>query len=842
MIDGNPRTRWDTYPNIHQSHWAVLVLKSPVRVEGDSLVVTIDSGEWSKHGLGRFRLSVTDEADEADLVIRAKILQDLKPGKEIDLHIALAKAAAQQGHTGDAEASLIKALELAAGRDEKSKIVTVAASLTGVLDKLAAHAIDDTLFQAELACHFAAQGDPARAKAVLVTVRAALEVKLAKQPENMVLAGELADLLLADTTRWTVVKPTGMKSESGATLTVLDDHSILASGKNPLGDAYRIVTESELRLISVVRLEALTHESLPKRGPGRDEVRDPGNFQMVNLEVSHQNTDGQAVPIRLSRAVADYSASHVPVSPTRWNVQGGVSRPHVAVFLVDNPVKLANGGTMEFHLQFSNSTDWPKQNLGRFRLSVTDDPTAFDYESKRFAALKIADPWQKLAVAYQMIGDDRALDNLLARRPEAAIGIGDLNVADKNWERAVANYSKFITAETTDATLLAKRAEVYEKLEQWDLAIADWTRASQLQPYVAFQRFKTDGAASWRLNLMNGAAGSMEVVDATFVFTTTVVTGTDWHVAPTVFSLQFENGVEYVVRFKMKSSDLCPVRVQSSIEHEDWHEIGLGETFVSTSEFQDYEFPFIAHDVDPGKNRFQLHVGAKPGKVMLKEFVILKKLDAAQLQSAFDESIKRQSWNKAAEFALQLIQRNPKDTLLWLKAAPVLALADDPAIYSDFCGRMVAQFADSNDALVVERTIKACLLRVNSIDLSKIPAEKLAKMMDEGTVSDALKIWGWVARAIWAYRIGDAESAVKYVANSEEHKPDDFAHAINLTVLAMARHQQKDPEAARQALDEASQVINRLKSDENNLANHDLLIAQILFREAEALINGKPKP
>ena len=284
------------------------------------------------------------------------------------------------------------------------------------------------------------------------------------------------------------------------------------------------------------------------------------------------------------------------------------------------------------------------------------------------------------------------------------------------------------------------------------------------------------------------------------------------------------------------------MRAQASIEQEDWHEIGLGETFVPTSEFQDYEFPFIAHDVDPGKNRFQLHVGAKPGKVMLKEFVILKKLDAAQLQSAFDESIKRQSWNKAAEFALQLIQRNPKDTLLWLKAAPVLALADDPAIYSDFCGRMVAQFADSNDALVVERTIKACLLRVNSIDLSKIPAEKLAKMMDEGTVSDALKIWGWVARAIWAYRIGDAESAVKYVANSEEHKPDDFAHAINLTVLAMARHQQKDPEAARQALDEASQVINRLKSDENNLANHDLLIAQILFREAEALINGKPKP
>ena len=441
-----------------------------------------------------------------------------------------------------------------------------------------------------------------------------------------------------------------------------------------------------------------------------------------------------------------------------------------------------------------------------------------------------------------MIGDDRALDNLLARRPEAAIGIGDLCVTDKNWERAVAIYNRLITAETTDATLLAKRAEVYEKLKQWDLAIADWTRASQLQPYVAFQRFKTDGAASWRLNLTNGAAASMEVVDGTFIFTTTAVTGTDWHVAPSVFSLQFENGVEYVVRFKMKSPDLSHVRVQASIEQEDWHEIGLGETFVPTSEFQDYEFPFIAHDVDPGKNRFQLHLGAKPGKVMLKEFVILKKLDAAQLQSAFDESIKRQSWNKAAEFALQLIQRNPKDTFKWLKAAPVLALADDPAIYSDFCERMVAQFADSNDVHVVERTIKAGLLRVNSIDLSKLPAEKLARMMDEGTVPDEFKPWGWGARAFWAYRSGDAESAVNYVEKSEEHKPADTLHATNLAVLAMARHQQKLPEEARQALDEASQVINRLKAYENNKADHDLLIAQILFREADALINGKPKP
>ena len=844
-FDGNEASYWDTFLQSSEPHTAVFVLETPVtkEPENQSLIIRVKSGvkAWPRNNLGRFRLSVTSDPHPLELT---RLYHEFKADEVIEVIVALAKVHLQRGQTDEAVAALTNAIPLAADRAKKASIIAKAAGLDGALVQLSERAADDRLFQAELAKHYELEGNSAMAQTVRAKARDLFEKELAREPENSVLAIELADFLLTDTTRWTVVKPTEMKSESGATLTVLDDHSILASGKNPLGDAYRIVTESELRLISVVRLEALTHESLPNRGPGRDEVRDPGNFDMVNLGVSHQNTAGQAVPIRLSRAVADYdyNALHATGSPMRWNVTGGVSRPHAAVFLVDNPVKLANGGTMEFRLQFSNSTDWPKQNLGRFRISVSDDPAAFDYESRRLAALKITDPWQKLAVAYQMIGDDRALDNLLARRPEAAIGIGDLCVTDKNWERAVAIYNRLITAETTDATLLAKRAEVYEKLKQWDLAIADWTRASQLQPYVAFQRFKTDGAASWRLNLTNGAAASMEVVDGTFIFTTTAVTGTDWHVAPSVFSLQFENGVEYVVRFKMKSPDLSHVRVQASIEQEDWHEIGLGETFVPTSEFQDYEFPFIAHDVDPGKNRFQLHLGAKPGKVMLKEFVVLKKLDAAQLQNAFDESIKRQSWNTAAEFALKLIQRNPKDTFKWLKAAPVLALADDPAIYSDFCERMVAQFADSNDVHVVERTIKAGLLRVNSIDLSKLPAEKLARMMDEGTVPDEFKPWGWGARAFWAYRSGDAESAVNYVEKSEEHKPADTLHATNLAVLAMARHQQKLPEEARQALDEASQVINRLKAYENNKADHDLLIAQILFREADALINGKPKP
>ena len=64
------------------------------------------------------------------------------------------------------------------------------------------------------------------------------------------------------------------------------------------------------------------------------------------------------------------------------------------------------------------------QNLGRFRLSVTDDPTAFDREKLRLRALQLTDPWAQLAAAYHVGGDQPALDKLLEQHP-AARGVID---------------------------------------------------------------------------------------------------------------------------------------------------------------------------------------------------------------------------------------------------------------------------------------------------------------------------------------------------------------------------------------------------------------------------------
>jgi predicted Zn-dependent protease len=153
---------------------------------------------------------------------------------------------------------------------------------------------------------------------------------------------------------------------------------------------------------------------------------------------------------------------------------------------------------------------------------------------------------------------------------------------------------------------------------------------------------------------------------------------------------------------------------------------------------------------------------------------------------------------------------------------------------------MAEQFAESKLPEDSERVIKAALLRANSIDLTKLPGDRLGKLLDEGTATAAFQPWGWSARALLAYRSGDAESAVTYVTKSEESQPSKSAHAINLAVLAMAQHQLQHSDEAWKALEEASQLITRFKEDPNKKGDHDMLIAELLFREAESLIKGKP--
>ena len=67
-------------------------------------------------------------------------------------------------------------------------------------------------------------------------------------------------------------------------------------------------------------------------------------------------------------------------------------------------------------------TDGKPATLGRFRLSVSHDPSAFEKELRQVAASKVADPWLRLAAAYALIGHNDAALRYLSRALERADG------------------------------------------------------------------------------------------------------------------------------------------------------------------------------------------------------------------------------------------------------------------------------------------------------------------------------------------------------------------------------------------------------------------------------------
>lgn len=82
---------------------------------------------------------------------------------------------------------------------------------------------------------------------------------------------------------WKVIVPENPKSGDTTTFTKLDDDSLLAGTNSPGKDTYTLKFRSSVADATAVRLEVLPDESLPGRGPGRNEG---GNFVLNELRLS----------------------------------------------------------------------------------------------------------------------------------------------------------------------------------------------------------------------------------------------------------------------------------------------------------------------------------------------------------------------------------------------------------------------------------------------------------------------------------------------------------------------------------------------------------------------------
>ncbi len=176
--------------------------------------------------------------------------------------------------------------------------------------------------------------------------------------------------------RWTILEPNTLASAQGSILTAFVDGSVRSEGSRPERDTYTVTVRVRLRGMTAVRLEILADDTLPHRGPGR---QDNGNLHLSELRLSAAAVrDGEPGPpraIALRNPSADFDQTGWTVRhaidgdpKTAWGIFPQVGRDHEAVFELAEP--LGDGG--EVQLTFTlEQLHGGGHLIGRFRLSAT---------------------------------------------------------------------------------------------------------------------------------------------------------------------------------------------------------------------------------------------------------------------------------------------------------------------------------------------------------------------------------------------------------------------------------------------------------------------------------------
>ena len=253
---------------------------------------------------------------------------------------------------------------------------------------------------------------------------------------------------------WSLLDPIAAESAGNATMTELDDHSILVTGDRPEVDSYEIVYETSPRRVTGFRLEALPDARLPNYGPGRGSYNGDGAFVITEFRVEVDraptltktavgaageiaNGGPGSSPQRLEffHAYANYQHEKQAIGNsidgnklTHWFIGGGAGKRHVAVFETARPYEIAPGTRLRVTI-LQNFVH--QQTLGRFRLLVTGDagplnsdprPTSIDVLLRKDAESRTDDQRQTLRDYYLSVAPELGpyndqIQNLRDSRP-----------------------------------------------------------------------------------------------------------------------------------------------------------------------------------------------------------------------------------------------------------------------------------------------------------------------------------------------------------------------------------------------------------------------------------------
>jgi eukaryotic-like serine/threonine-protein kinase len=199
-------------------------------------------------------------------------------------------------------------------------------------------------------------------------------------------------------------------------------------------------------------------------------------------------------------------------------------------------------------------------------------------------------------------------------------------------------------------------------------------------------------------------------------------------------------------------------------------------------------------------------------------------------------------WKDAAASLRQGIESDPTNSSSYFLLAPVLLASDDVEGYRHHCEQIVARFAATRDAGQADTMAKSCLIHPKSgVDL-RFTAAWAETAVTQGKQSEFLP-WFELCKGLAEYRQNHFAEASEWARRSllaagQLPVRDAAAHLV----LAMAQMRLNQTTAARATFDQGAEIIAtklpKLESGDLGVQWQDVIIANLLLREARALIQG----
>jgi serine/threonine protein kinase len=209
----------------------------------------------------------------------------------------------------------------------------------------------------------------------------------------------------------------------------------------------------------------------------------------------------------------------------------------------------------------------------------------------------------------------------------------------------------------------------------------------------------------------------------------------------------------------------------------------------------------------------------------------------------------RAEWDQAAAKLTEATRLDPANHATWWLLGSVLAGKGDVAAYQKDCHEIFERFGNPESPMIAERTAKVCSILPAALpvdDLAKVA--RLAEWAAEQGADSPWVHWFQVTRGLAEYRQGNFTNALTSAKEAQTtilHSQDQerwVCEILSYLVCSLAQSQLHQPAEARGALDHALQIARQHGMPQANNVElgqfwHDVVIAQLLAREAQGLLD-----